>query len=160
MKFPKFVNKKMIIFIILFSAFLYFSGSFNVMREGYTPLSTLIAKNMSCSKCLSNGQSYLCSDECKTFVSDNNITSSKYKAHMVNQDTYFVPLPPKIFKGNCTGCRLEPNPTNLPCDTGPFKCKNPVYTGNAGIPGNEIANAKDYNCVYDEQAKITTCYLK
>jgi len=34
MKFPKFLNKKMVIFFILIIAFIYFSGSLNVMREG------------------------------------------------------------------------------------------------------------------------------
>ena len=73
MKFPKCINKKMIIFVVLLSAFLYFSGSFNVMREGYTPPpGTLTVKNMRCDRCISTNQSYQCSDECKKFVSDNN----------------------------------------------------------------------------------------
>ncbi len=34
MKFPKFVNKKMIIFVILIIAFIYFFSSLNIIREG------------------------------------------------------------------------------------------------------------------------------
>lgn len=146
MKFSKFINKKMIIFVILFSAFLYFSGSFNVMREGYTPPGgTLTIKNMKCDNCLRPGSSYVCSDECKKFVSDNNITSSEYEANFVNNNTYFKSIKPKIFNGNCTGCRIIPNPTNLPCDGGK-RCNG--------------ANAREYNCVFDEQTGKTTCTHK
>jgi hypothetical protein len=34
MKIPKFINKKMIIFVILIIAFIYFLGSLNIIREG------------------------------------------------------------------------------------------------------------------------------
>ena len=156
MKFPKCINKKMIIFVILFSAFLYFSGSFNVMREGlYSPSSSALkATNMKCSNCLSNSSALnsQCSDECKTFIRDNNINSKKYKAQGLGLDTFFEPLPPKIWKGNCTGCQLVSNPNNLPCDTGQYICRG------SGAQG--VANAKDYNCIYDQQLNKTTCTPK
>lgn len=169
MKFSKFINKKMIIFVVLFSAFLYFSGSFNVMREGqinnYTPPpppppppGTLIFKGLRCDRCLSTNQLSGCPDECKKFISDNNITSSRYEAIISGpslRDTYFTLLS-KSFKGNCTGCQLNPNPTNLPCDTGSFTCKNRP----PGSTVNDIANAKDYNCTYNPQKNRTTCYIK
>ncbi len=143
----------MIIFVILFSAFLYFSGSFNIMREGLT----LKATNMKCNKCLESGSGYSCSDSCKTFISDNNIKSTNYKAYLAGSDTFFINVTPKpiTFNGNCTGCQLVPNPSNLPCDSG-----GGGQSAKCGGGGTHRANAKDYNCVYYPDFKHTKCTPK
>jgi hypothetical protein len=103
MKFTKFINKKMVIFVVLFSAFLYFSGSFNIMREGLTPV---------------------------------------------------IPPNPITFNGNCTGCQLDPNPSNLPCDSGGGGLSAKCYTQ------GKRANAKDWNCVYNPDFRKTKCTPK
>ena len=63
MKFPKFVNKKMIIFVVLFVAFVYFSGMFHYMREGLTPGNRRI-KNMNCSGCSKSLTDSNCNAKC------------------------------------------------------------------------------------------------
>jgi hypothetical protein len=63
MKFSKFVNKKMIIFVGLFIAFIYFSGIFHYMREGLTP-GTKIIKDMDCSGCHISLTNPKCNTKC------------------------------------------------------------------------------------------------
>ncbi len=63
MKLPKFVNKKMIIFVVLFIAFIYFSGILHYMREGLTPGVKTI-KDMDCSGCGKSGNNPRCNTKC------------------------------------------------------------------------------------------------
>jgi hypothetical protein len=147
MKFPKFVNKKIVIFVVLFVAFVYFSGMFHYMREGLhynysPPAGTLVFKNKKCDNCLLTGAAYSCSNKCKKFVSDNNIDSSKYKGLFINEHTYFEPKKPITLTGNCSGCGKIGGGGN--CDA---KC-NPNIT------------YSDYNCVYNVETNKTTCIPK
>lgn len=63
MNFPKFVNKKTIIFVVLFIAFVYFSGIFHYMREGLT-LDNRIIKNIDCSGCHISSTNPKCNTNC------------------------------------------------------------------------------------------------
>jgi len=148
MKFPKFVNKKMIIFVVLFVAFVYFSGILYVIREGYTvPPNTLKAKDMDCSKCLNNG---VCSEPCKKFISDNNITTSKHKNGIFySKNTYFEPKNIITMSGNCSGCSKTirtRDGRDVPgtCDT--------ICDKNINYP--------IYKCIFKGETNKTTCTLK
>ena len=85
MKFPKFVNKKMVIFVVLFIAFVYFSGILNVVREGFTT-DTKIIKNMDCSGCSKSLNDPKCNTNCpklnyKNFISAYNNKDTKLIPH-------------------------------------------------------------------------------
>lgn len=83
MKIPKFVNKKMVIFVVLFVAFIYFSGIFHYMREGLTP-GTQIIKGIDCSGCSKSLTGPKCNAKCpklkyKNFISTYNGKDTKLK---------------------------------------------------------------------------------
>jgi hypothetical protein len=93
MNFPKFVNKKMVIFVGLFIAFIYFSGILHYMREGLTP-GTQRIKNMDCSLCHISLTNPKCNTKCpklnyKNFISsyDGKDTNLKPKRKLPNKLT-------------------------------------------------------------------------
>ena len=86
MNFPKFVNKKIVIFVVLFIAFILFSGFFNVMREGLSPDVKKIIKGMDCSGCHISLNDPKCNKRCpklnyKDFITrfDGEVTKYELK---------------------------------------------------------------------------------
>jgi hypothetical protein len=162
MKFPKFVNKKMVIFVVLIIAFVYFSGILNVMREGLetykAPPGTLKAIDMKCCDCLNTGcPTNPMRKKCMKFFKDRNITKEKRKCvyDKATKTTYFEPKLPSGY-----GAPIAPAPSKpiaqiesdnyiiggIDCSG----CKNSRTDPNCNAKCRTNINYVNYNCNFEK----------